>query len=431
MKINIFIIIIFALLCFNCNAKKSAESMSMIISDAKHEEIVSVFNLGYDIVYAVPFEGLNLYSEPDFNSELIKHIPRNTKLAVLEINEECEIINGTDYYWYKVDSGNGTGWAFGDYLFDKPVPNKIKNLKMAKTIASSDNLINNKNGIYFIENSIFYNNKNLLKLYENNSFESNFSNTNHEQVFLFKYDELGWYYLISNNCEKEGFIYIYEIPNESFYGDLEENAKSGNYYRYMQNMEYEIVMRNGNIKRYGPLLSINHNNKTKEFLDTHNGGTGGISYLLLDYYKRYDELLILKQYWDYALMSIYNIKQDQFTCENIRDPAFNNTRTYMLSFAFVEQIGYTIMYSLKLFSVNDGIYNEIYNENIETGNNWKLNEMLWKNNNMVYIDYGEKGNIIAEIGRDVRVNNNLASIDEIMEEYPAPQYDANSGDKKQ
>jgi len=270
-------------------------------------------------------------------------------------------------------------------------------------------LINSKIGS--IENFIKYNNKDILTVYKNKSKESDFILINHEYVFLMQTDEnSNWFYLITDDFNTQGYIYLYDISEISFYGEPEANLKNGNYYRYQQNKEHEIVKQYTNINRYGPLLSVKHKNKAINFLDKNNGEITGKNYLLLDYYPESNEILVMEQYWESASMFIYNLDAEEYRCERIETPYFNNEKTYMLSIIFIEDIGTLIEYVLKLFEVDDGYYNEIYHQKYNINRKWSLNGIIWINNSTAYIDYEKKGGITVEIGNTVNVKNSLPSL---------------------
>jgi len=265
--------------------------------------------------------------------------------------------------------------------------------------------------IITIEGAIVYNNRDTLKVYENKSKESSFLFTSHEYVFLTQVEETtNWFYLTTNNYEVEGYVYIMDITKESFYGNLEQNRSSGNYYRYLQNTEYGMVTQHEAIQRFGPLLRINFNGKTIEFLDTHNGTPDGVKYLLLDYYHDNNEILILKQYWERSAMFIYNLDYEEYRCERIDIPYFNNTRTYMISLIYSEALSEAIEYNLRIFRINNGFYQEIYNDNINIHNSWLFNNIQWINNNEAHIDYGEAGTIIIKIGNEITISSNMIHV---------------------
>jgi len=274
-------------------------------------------------------------------------------------------------------------------------------------------LLDDEEFILSIKEAILYNNRDTLTVYKNNQKNSESFIINNENVFLTKIDETpGWFYLKSTRNEVEGYVYIYDISEKSFYGDLEQNEKSGNYYRYQINAEYKINKQNENINRYGPLLIINHNGKITEFLDTFNTYKDifGEKFLIINYYPENNELLILETYWQGASMFIYNLEHNEYRCKNIDIPYYNNTRTYMVTFSFNEDFGLFKSMSIKLFIIRNGFYEEIYNEFITIDKKWLYKGIFWINNNEVHIDYGESGKIIFKIGNELNIINTLVPL---------------------
>ncbi|MCL2800495.1 MAG: hypothetical protein FWD28_01875 [Treponema sp.] len=262
-----------------------------------------------------------------------------------------------------------------------------------------------------INGYIKYRNRDTILMYKENTKESECFLIDHKYVYISQTEKSpGWHLIISQDYEAEGYIFLNDISQKSFYGDLEENENSGNYYQYLQNTEYKVIEQHSNINRRGPLLAINHNGKTANFWDTHNGDIDGIKYLLLDYYPDNNELLVLQQYWEGSSMFIYNLNFNEYRCRDIDFPYFNDSRTYMLSFVFIEDIGLFSQYSLKLFEVTNSYYNEILNLSVNIINNNSLMEITWNSNNNAYINFGEQGSIILEIGENVNIINNMLSL---------------------
>jgi len=80
--------------------------------------------------------------------------------------------------------------------------------------------------------------------------------------------------------------------------------------------EYELINNFSNIKRYGPLLEIKHNHNTIRFWDSFAGDKAEKHhFLLLDYYEKFNEIIIVKQLWEETKTFIYNIQSAEYVCE--------------------------------------------------------------------------------------------------------------------
>jgi hypothetical protein len=90
-----------------------------------------------------------------------------------------------------------------------------------------------------------------IRIYNNISKETDFIEINNEEVMLIKIPESeDWLYIITRDSGNYGFVYVYDISKKSFYGDLEENSRSGNYYLSRLYKEYEIIRNNQNMNRH-------------------------------------------------------------------------------------------------------------------------------------------------------------------------------------
>ncbi len=278
---------------------------------------------------------------------------------------------------------------------------KIKNKKMAKMIVE-DGTFGYNNILFSLKGAIEYYNNDTLIIYDKTSRESKYILTDHDHLFLIELEENpGWFYAISPDYEIQGYIYIYDISEKSFYGSPEGDGS----------IEYQILKKHQNIKRYGPLLSINHNGKNIEFWDTRSGpGLTGHRYLLSDYYPEFNEVLITRIWWEGWENYIYNLEDEEYRCERIEEPYFNNTRTALLSLVYSEDIGLYTLFSLEIYKINNGYYEKIYDEYLDIDNKWSLKNISWINDQEARIDYGEAGNILVEIGDEVKIVNSLKPV---------------------
>lgn len=259
--------------------------------------------------------------------------------------------------------------------------------------------------IWYIEGAIKYYNNDTLTVYTKNTKESDSILTDYNNVFLINKDKTSnWFYLISTDSEIQGYVFIYDISEESFYGNLEGSGKNGPLYKSDLKTEREILKQYQNIKRYGPLLVINHNNKNIELWDSYNGRDGKLN-LLFDYYPEYNEILIREHYWEGAQSFIYNLKYEEVRCALPMLPYFNASRTYLISFDWETYVVMDVI--LRIFKVNNGFYNEIYNTNMYLDTHHSINNIVWINDQEALIDCGEAGNVIVEINDEIKVTNNL------------------------
>jgi len=214
-----------------------------------------------------------------------------------------------------------------------------------------------------------------------------------------EYQELGFVY------EEFGFVYVYDISEKSFYGNIEEDKKSDNYFSRSRVSEYEIIQRYKNIKRYGPLLTINHNNKTVEFWNSFHtlreADPINKSYTLLDYYPDYNEILIRTKYYEGSTTAIFNLESEKSVC-SVEIPYFNNSRTYMITMFDRGPWGDA---SLRIYAINKGLYNTL--KEIEFG--WQefgdidIKNVVWLNDTTAQITLDNSSPMLVEIGKEVKI----------------------------
>lgn len=61
-------------------------------------------------------DGLNMRSESNQNADVIKTIPSNTKIEVIDFNGPEDVVDGENGNWYKVKYKNKTGWVWSKFV---------------------------------------------------------------------------------------------------------------------------------------------------------------------------------------------------------------------------------------------------------------------------------------------------------------------------
>jgi len=246
----------------------------------------------------------------------------------------------------------------------------------------------------------------FINIYNSNNKKSKFVEIKDETVLLYKIPENDeWLYCFVSG-DIHGYICIYDISEKSFYGNFEENKKSGNHYKMLLIKEYELLKKYSNMKRYGPLLEITINNNVIKFWDSFVGEKVAqeYRYQLLDYYEGHDEILIRKQLWEGSKDYIYNLKLANYVCEIGGVPYFNKSRNAVFSLIYDGDPG---LY-FRLFLINNRIYEKIIDEYIPLHYDFSING-FWINNDEFQIDYIDRYN-------DYITNNNGSVIEVIKEE---------------
>ena len=230
-----------------------------------------------------------------------------------------------------------------------------------------------------INDQIYYSMKiDKINIYENISKETNFIEITNEEVELYQIPESeDWLYIVSRDQNINGFIFIYDISMESFYGNLEENSKSRNYYRSRLYKEYEIIKNNINMNRYGPLLEITYNDNVFKFWDSFTGYHTFAYHkrLLLEYYEDYNEILILTVSGGGTSYIIHNSKTGDLVQRFWGFPYFNESRDTVL---ILDMSGHReFSAELIIYLIINNKYEKILDEEILIG--W-TREAYWVNN---------------------------------------------------
>ncbi|GHV59894.1 hypothetical protein AGMMS49579_27330 [Spirochaetia bacterium] len=79
---------------------------------------------------------VRLRTAPNLNSEIITLLNINEIVTILGVNEERQIIENMDSYWFNVQTGdNKIGWVYGFYLdvyYTNPSRDRIFNLNLLR-----------------------------------------------------------------------------------------------------------------------------------------------------------------------------------------------------------------------------------------------------------------------------------------------------------
>ena len=129
-------VVFLIVLCCGCVNKKTAENENGLENNSTTSENVdnSDFFPVNGKVYVASSDGLNLRADYDIASAKKRLLPQNTVLTVLEIKETAETIDGMHDYWYKVNTGDETGWVFGGYLSFNPINENNRDIQMPNII---------------------------------------------------------------------------------------------------------------------------------------------------------------------------------------------------------------------------------------------------------------------------------------------------------
>jgi hypothetical protein len=275
-------------------------------------------------------------------------------------------------------------------------------LHMEVTMVQDDKIIEFDYNYYF--------NKDKIKVYkECNKKSESFFVTKEELKFHRIKGIKDWLYLSADYLEDDnfGFVYVYDISEKSFYGNFYKNRKSRNSYRMALNSEYKARKHHKNIKRYGPLLTIHRNHKTFEFWDAFvSADYQTIKYSLLDYYPKYNEVLIDKHFFEGGYEFIYNLESGDKYDTGI--PYFNSSRTYMIS-SYVPWV----VSSLKIYTVNNGLYTllkeiKLYDDDDNDLDDYVRNyiyikDVVWLNDNNAQIKFWDSSSMLVEIGEEIKI----------------------------
>jgi len=347
------------------------------------------------VLYAGAFGGLNLREEGNRAAKIIKTLPQYTKLRVLEKGQE-DAIDGVRSSWYRVDTGSEAGWVFGLYL-TAHAPSGIARPRKPVFMTESRILLFPDSGIINTDEKYYACKMDAIKIYDDTNRESDFSEIKNMDARLFRLPaNEDWLYLaaFSENCARHGFISVYDISQGSYYGDFRENEKSGNYYRMHLKDEYAIIQTNQNIRRYGPLLQIAHNNAVIKIWDSFAGDTSAVRwYQLFGYYKEHDEILLYTQFYEGGRQEIFSLRQlsnhgpaGGSVCRIEDTPYFNKSRNAVFSM-YSEYSG--VMVYLKIFLIAHGAYTPVKingSENIPVGER-RIQNAQWVGDNEFQIRY--------------------------------------------
>jgi len=113
-KLTFFLTIMF--FCFVSCTKKSE------LPELYNEVIIETETIGSNDVENIPdFTYSNdnyqeIRDSPDIDSEILGLINLSEYFSVIDISEQKDLINDSNYYWYKITNENITGWISGECL---------------------------------------------------------------------------------------------------------------------------------------------------------------------------------------------------------------------------------------------------------------------------------------------------------------------------
>jgi hypothetical protein len=128
-------ILLISTILFGCINRRTSENRIIVSENEIFEndnDNANDLHISFEEItaYVSSFNGINLRVEPSITSARIRALPLDTELTLLERSMTQEIIDGLFDYWYKVDTGEETGWVFGGYLSNIKKGNFISHVKI-------------------------------------------------------------------------------------------------------------------------------------------------------------------------------------------------------------------------------------------------------------------------------------------------------------
>jgi hypothetical protein len=337
-------------------------------------------------------EGLNVRKEPSINAEKIYLLGDKQEVRIIEVDKSNITIDNINGYWTLIETDRIKGWVFSGYLAEgnnKYIIQRDQGIIQSIDFPSGE-IVNREN--YVVKG--YYYNIDAIKLYNFPSTTSLYEVIENAYVMLFKTDDEDWLCLLTRNMQKFGFIRIQDISMESFYGDPERNLNSGNYYEKRLEQGRAIIKSNTAIKRYGPLLMIESENKTVKIWDEFTNGSNIKKNLLVDVLDNND-LVILRQFYEVVHYYIFNIEQEEMVAAFLERPLFNEIKTFFVSYG----VPYNETPVLELFSIDRNKYQIEKQVDIYPLLNIRMDyypsyELEWEGNNKLKLIYEDIGSYI-------------------------------------
>jgi hypothetical protein len=270
-------------------------------------------------VYVGASADASLQEKADPESETIRLLPQYTELTVLGKAWYYGTVNDRwGRWWYKINIGSEVGWVFDAFLtrFARP-----ETISPEKPILMISDTLEFPDGRTMYGNAGCYNHKiDAIRVYEGTNKTSSFTEIADTEVLLYQLpDNEDWLYLTTSNDNSydprpdhnkpHGFIYVYDISEKSYYGDIENEAESDDDEYQVSNhaLEYALVKKYPRFKRHGPLFEIEHNKEKIKIWDAFIYDNR--RYNVIDYYPENDTILVHKTFTWHPPYSIRSLQK--------------------------------------------------------------------------------------------------------------------------
>lgn len=376
MKYLLAIMILFNICLYGCRDKAIVPNTN----ENPEEEIEDTIKQINSTFYVAPYDGLDLWTEPSLDGVRIRELQQYTKLEAYAVTSVKETVDGITDYWYGVNADGESGWVFGGYLIRSINNNEVM---LEKPIILEDRYCEFSNGqrINFGQQCESRNYKiDYLRVYEKTSRTSSYFEIHDKEIVFYKLDGTeDWLYVFLFNSigtgeYLHGFVYVYEISEESFYGSSEDMKKP--WYSETLKKEYDIINKHKNIKRFGPVVMVYYDYNVFKFWDKFYGYFGKRD-IIVGYLPEHDEVSIETQYIESNYYSIFNLKNNMYSVKDIGYPFFSPSKNYIIALGELYDEVNGLDRILGIYLQDGLVYKKIFEH--ETAF-YKIKNVVWQNN---------------------------------------------------
>jgi hypothetical protein len=190
--------------------------------------------------------------------------------------------------------------------------------------------------------------------YQNKSTKSNI--IENRDTYLFQIgDNDDWLFCVYDDLSYSGWINIYDLSRNSFYGNIDEKKKSDNYYYSSLVIEYNLTLNSNKYFRHGPLLLIKNNGKIIKIFDSFKICPSGCWMNLL--VKEIDDnnIVIYRQFWEGGDFRIFNLNTSKYSLPMVGIPVFNEDNNYF----YCTGVTYNQDLKIQIFKYENGLVEKI------------------------------------------------------------------------